>query len=61
MGSNSVVITAVPNHRNPSSNHMGSQFSVSRFMKFVFRISGSIKFRDLSGGVEHWWPEFDYR
>ena len=37
----------VPNQDNPRLNPMGSQFD-SFFMKFVFRITGGIKFWDLS-------------
>ena len=39
-----VVMTAAPNQDDFRLNTMGSQFSIPFFMKFLFRISGGIKF-----------------
>ena len=47
--------------REPQLEFYGWPIFDSRFMKFVFRISGGMKFWDLSWGLRHWLPEFDCR
>ena len=43
-GHSVVVMTAAPSQDDFRLNPMGSQFSTPFFMKFLFRISGGIKF-----------------
>ena len=50
----------VPIQDNPRLNPMRSLIFNSRFMKFMFRISGGIKFWDPSWGLWHWQSEFNY-
>ena len=56
-----VVTTAGSQSRRSQIESYGYPILDSRFIKFVFRISGGIKFGDLHWGLRHWWSEFDYR
>ena len=60
-GSQSLVLSADSQSGEPQLEFYGRPIFDSCFMNFVFRISGGMKFWDLSWGLRHWRSEFDCR